>query len=404
MVDIFSKYAAILYSFIKAPLTKHKGSGSGNVLIIEGGHIGDVIMDASALIYLAEHYVKAGKNVYFLCSPPLWDMLKRISNMNGVQYVGNDYSYDSRHQHYDSFWKSFAQLKEKNYELIISIQNADLRIHCMVACLTASEKWGVITQSNSHGIRGCVKSLLLKCYTNIVWGDRRKFQLRRMEQLVRELQIGDYHAQNVFIPPQQDALTKSKSYIAIAVDSAVASRRWPAQNFVLLISRLLADCSDDIYLIGSGMDCDLQDRITKTFGQEHHRIKNLVGKTSIEEWIEIIRGSQFLIGVDSGSIHVAAAVGTVAFCLVGVWSSHRFMPYDVDVIAPGTILPVCIYRRDVDVEKMPCYNCISRGRFGQGNAECYKLCKSGQPCLCLSKITPDDVMAVIEQRFPMLID
>ena len=190
MVDIFSKYAAILYSFIKAPLTKHKGSGSGNVLIIEGGHIGDVIMDASALIYLAEHYVKAGKNVYFLCSPPLWDMLKRISNMNGVQYVGNDYSYDSRHQHYDSFWKSFAQLKEKNYELIISIQNTDLRIHCMVACLTASEKWGVITQSNSHGIRGCVKSLLLKCYTNIVWGDRRKFQLRRMEQLVRELQIG----------------------------------------------------------------------------------------------------------------------------------------------------------------------------------------------------------------------
>lgn len=393
MSDIFSKYVAILYSFIKAPLTKHKGSGSGNVLIIEGGHIGDAIMDASALIYLAEHYVKAGKNVYFLCSPPLWDMLKRISSMDGVEYVGKDYSYDLHR--YDSLWKIYTNLKGKRFELIIGIHNADSRIHCMVACLTASEKWGVIAQSNSHGIRRCVMSLFLKCYTNIVWGDRRKYQLRWMEQLVRELQIGDYHAQNAFIPPQQDALTEPKSYIAIAVDSATPTKRWPAQAFVELISRLLTDCDEDLFLIGSNIDCELQNQITEAFGKENHRIKNIVGKTSIEEWIEIIRGSKFLIGVDSGSIHVAAAIGTTAFCLVGVWSGQKCMPYDVDMITPGTVLPVCIYRRDINVEKMSCFDCRSRGGYGQGNAECYKLCKSGQPCLCLSKITPDDVMAAI---------
>ena len=50
MIDIFSKYGAILYSFIKAPVSKCKECKSGDILIIEGGHIGDAIMDASALI------------------------------------------------------------------------------------------------------------------------------------------------------------------------------------------------------------------------------------------------------------------------------------------------------------------------------------------------------------------
>lgn len=393
MSDIFSKYAAILYSLIKAPLTKRKGSGSGNVLIIEGGHIGDAIMDASALIYLAEHYVKAGKNVYFLCSPPLWDMIKRISSMDDVEYVGKDYSYDL--YCYDSIRKTYTRLAGKRFEIIIGIHNGDTRVHCMASRLNAVKKWGVIEQSKLIGIRGYVKRLLSMCYSDAIWGDVGKYQIRWLEQLLRELHISGYSAKNVYIPPQRGALTKSKSYITIAVDSAIASRRWPAQSFVVLISRLLADCSDDIYLIGNSMDRDLRDRITEAFGQEHHRIKDVVGKTSTEEWIEIIRGSKFLIGVDSGSIHVAAAVGTLAFCLTGVWSGHKCMPCDIDVMAQNTTLPICVYRQDTDVDNMPCCGCLSSGGYGYGNAECYELCKSGQSCLCLSKIKPQDVMSVI---------
>lgn len=394
MKEKLSKYLTILYCYIMAPITKRKKCASNSILIIEGGHIGDAIMDSSALCYMAEYYVKMGKKVYFLCSPSLWSMLKKISPMKDVEYVGNDYSYD--HKCYNSVWKVYAHLKNIKFETIIGINNCESRIHCLISYLIASEKWGVIEgQSESHRLLRYKKQFIKRCYTKILWGDRSRFQLRWLEQLLQELKIDGYKAESSFMKPCVDIQIANKTYITIAVDSANPVRRWPAQNYIELISKLLDNYEDDIYLIGTNIDPDLKSQLASKLHSERERIKDLVGKTSLEEWIEIIRVSRYLIGVDSGSIHVAAAVGTLAFCMTGVWSGHKCMPYDVEYVTPGTKLPICIYRQDTDVDSMPCYDCGFYREYGYGDAECLEQCKNGRPCLCLSKITPDDVMNAI---------
>lgn len=395
MAKKISKYLAILYSYIMAPITKRSKCASNNILIIEGGHIGDAIMDSSALSYMAEYYVKSGKKVYFLCSPPLWDMLKRISPMKNVEYVGEEYSYNQRL--FDPIWKVYARLKNINFDTIIGINNCEPRMHCLISYLNAGKKLGLIEdQSDSRLFLKYKKQFIKRCYTNLIWGDRSKFQLRWMNQLMQELQISGYKVKNSFIKPCSDVRITNKTYIAIAVDSANPVRRWPAHNFNELINKLLENFEDDIYLIGKNIDVELKNEIASGKLSGNDRIKDMVGKTSLEEWIEMIRGSRFLIGVDSGSIHVAAAVGTLAFCMTGVWSGHKCMPYDVDVIETGTKLPICIYRKDTSVDDLSCYDCGFYCEFGHGNSECFTQCNSGQPLLCLSKITPDDVIAEID--------
>ena len=58
-----------------------------------------------------------------------------------------------------------------------------------------------------------------------------------------------------------------------------------------------------------------------------NNVLNLVGKTSFNQWIELTRNAEFVFGNDSGYIHIAAAVGTLAFVLMGYWNFGRFHPY-----------------------------------------------------------------------------
>lgn len=385
------EYVSILFALLRGYTTKNIDGGEG-VLIIEGGHIGDMLMDATALYTMITYYRKSGKKVSMICSPPLWDMLLRCYELHDVDFIGKAFSYE--HSHYENVRNVVKEIKGKRFEIIIGINNAQSRVAYLMAAIPAKMKWGVIQQEN-NGIKSKIKRFAFHCcYTNIIWGDKRRYQIRYLCDLMKELHI-EYVAQNVFLPPKQEIQTMSHPYIVIAVDSAKHKRLWPIQNFIDLIHLLIKKYDADICLIGTNVSQDTQNQLEIGLQDVNQHIINMIGKTSLSEWIELIRGSNFLIGVDSGSIHVAAAVGTPAFCLSGVWTAYKCMPYDVDIVTDGTELPVCVYRSDTDVDSLPCFDCESRGGAGCGNAECAVQIKAGGSYLCLSRITPDDVMKEI---------
>lgn len=386
-------YIADLYSFFKGLTTKCKDCTEEKILIAEGGHVGDILMDASALYAIIIHFQQLGKKVYFLCSHPLWDIMSICYDMQSVVYIGAGYSYDFLR--YEDVSYVSKQLENNTFECIIGIHNADRRICSLIARIKAKVKWGVI-QKESNGIKSKIKRFFAHhCYTGIIWGDKNQFQLHYLCELLKKLNIEDYKAQTAYIPSCNKVSTPLTPYIVVALDSANSIRRWPTHNYISLIRQLLNEYGMSVYLMGKKLSEDSLAMFDNAFKSDGERVVNLIGKTNVTEWIEFIRNSRFVIGVDSGSIHVSAAVGTPSFCLTGVWDGHKCMPYDVEIVTEGTALPICIYRQDTDVNDLPCYDCGYHGGYGCGNAECLTQCKAGQPCLCLSKITPDDVMAAI---------
>lgn len=134
------------------------------------------------------------------------------------------------------------------------------------------------------------------------------------------------------------------------------------------------------------------------------RVIVLIGKLTIAEWVELVRGAQFVVGVDSGIIHVASAVGTQAFCIAGAWNGHRFYPYALEERNEMTIEPKCIYRSDIGVSQLSCANCTSKAYYGYGNHNCMNQLKAGKPLLCLLNVSPDDVLRTIVETLVLTID
>jgi ADP-heptose:LPS heptosyltransferase len=56
-------------------------------------------------------------------------------------------------------------------------------------------------------------------------------------------------------------------------------------------------------------------------------VKNLSGETSLLEMLDILKGAKFLLAVDTGAVHLAAAVGCPVIGLFSGKSYGRFAPY-----------------------------------------------------------------------------
>jgi len=139
----------------------------------------------------------------------------------------------------------------------------------------------------------------------------------------------------------------ARALIAVAPGARRPCNLWPADRFAAVCESLVFD-GGRVFLIGGADDAPRCGEIADAAGG---RSKNLAGKLSLIESCELLRRCDLLIGVDSGPLHLAAAVGTR--CL-GLFSERnqrrRWFPHgDRHVVLHGKVechtclLDVCPY-------------------------------------------------------------
>lgn len=394
---ILSKAIAFVYIFILNLFHTRKKVNSGKVLIIAAGHMGNAILDIDAIMALKNFFRKKNKKVYLLCSLTVWETFDLIADMSDFYYIENAYPYGENGTDFRNVYRAVSKIRQLEFEkIIVTLSNAPLA-HYIVAASVHNESWGVF--DNVKHTHGSIRYYFERKYTNKVFAPIDLHETQRLKMLIKRIGVENYEVQIHYIERKGAFETIQQPYITIAMDSMCMERRWPRESFKELMKLLLDKYPYDICCTGGIKANDIYKYCS--IDMEHaHRIHNYAGKTNINEWIELIRGAVLHIGVDSGSIHVAASVGTQAISLSGVWDGKRSLPYHVDIENENTCLPVCVYRDDVDVKKMPCYACKAYGgRYGRGNTECYKKCQAGNPCLCLQSITPKTVMRAVTDYF-----
>ncbi|WP_298034583.1 glycosyltransferase family 9 protein [uncultured Dysosmobacter sp.] len=387
---------AFFYIWCIAKTRTKQNISNNKIAVIFNGHIGDAILGHQALNALADYYVSIGKDVYLLCEKSLWDVLRLCEPKPKVSFIDLS-GLNTPDKGFSEIKRLSDSVKKLEFEKSIVIPNRNLPTHYIAACISDNEKWGFldITMPTALNLR-IKQKVLYKFYTDYVTVSPDIPYTESIRDVLMKLGVPYYKTKISYLPKQGECkFMDRKKYITVAVDSMATARRWCAEYFIDLIQRLINSYSYDIVLTGRTVPTSDNEKYRAAFAS-CSKVKNLIGKTGFMEFIELIRGAEFHIGIDSGSIHVAASVGTQAFCLTGVWDGNRLFPYRVEEPADNTADPICIYRKDTDIDQLFCRNCTAcRGGYGINNQECYMLCKSGRPCLCLSKITPDDVMAAI---------
>ena len=135
---------------------------------------------------------------------------------------------------------------------------------------------------------------------------------------------------NVSIPlsthlpgPSQKPPSATK-YIALFLGAGNRERKWPVENFVETAKYVQNNYGFVPMLCGGPDDRDDAQVFVEKFGSE---AINNAGKTSLVELVDLIRNARLLISVDTGAVHIAAAVNTP---VVGLFSGkffNRFAPY-----------------------------------------------------------------------------
>ncbi len=102
-----------------------------------------------------------------------------------------------------------------------------------------------------------------------------------------------------------------------------ASRRWPAQRWAQVAAALHAD-GHRVLVTGSAAERPLAVEVAERAGLAGDAV--LAGRTDLLGLVALVAAARLLLSGDTGTAHVATAVGTPSVVLFGPASPHRWSP------------------------------------------------------------------------------
>lgn len=172
------------------------------------------------------------------------------------------------------------------------------------------------------------------------------------------------HKVNQIFENVQSELNKSSYLISICAGTKMPAKKWFSDRYAEIANRLIEKKNAFLIFLGGKEEFyEIETLITNI--RKKNKVLNLVGKTSVIESAEILRRSSLYLGNDTGTMHLAATVGTkcvTIFSSRGVFGRH--IPYGkghVNIIkrveCEGCNLEVCIEKnmeclRQIEVEEV----------------------------------------------------
>jgi len=101
------------------------------------------------------------------------------------------------------------------------------------------------------------------------------------------------------------------------------AKRWPASNFAQVANAYLKK-DWQVILLGSENDVSVGKEITESVNKNLNFF-NLIGKTKLEDVVDLLASSQLVLTNDSGLMHIAASVQVPLLALFGP-TSPNFTP------------------------------------------------------------------------------
>jgi heptosyltransferase-2 len=101
-------------------------------------------------------------------------------------------------------------------------------------------------------------------------------------------------------------------------------KHWPAINFAQLIDRIIDNFDAKILILGDNNERYIADKIMNI---TKNRVIDLVGKTSLEDFLAVISKLKILITNDGGPLHVAVSLGIKTVSIFGPVNEMVYGPY-----------------------------------------------------------------------------
>ncbi len=275
---------------------------------------------------------------------PHWDEVVGIN----VQRLRTDFGYRLR---------TLVKLRWHNFAIAIQPTFSREFVGDLALRATAApERTGYSGDTNNILASQKIKTDLW--YDTLILNDPTcKMELSINAHFVRALGCNDFLS-NVPVIPNTRTLSAQwqfkKSYVVIAPGASWKPKMWPVSHFAELLQQLNTQFDVHFVLCGGTDDYAVCEDLAKKVSLKN--LTNLAGQTSLLNLVEIIRAAALVISNDSSPVHIAAATGTPAICILGGGHFGRFLPYKTQRVALSR-LPVPLW------SEMHCFGCSWRCKF-----------------------------------------
>lgn len=122
----------------------------------------------------------------------------------------------------------------------------------------------------------------------------------------------------------QSGVPLMTGYAVLAVGANWPNKRWPTRYYALLADWLYEKGIIPVFVGGGRLDEGL---VAEIINQSEVPPVSVVGKTSLKELAYIVREARFVIGGDTGPVHLAAGLKVPTIMLQGPTDANRNGPY-----------------------------------------------------------------------------
>lgn len=292
-----------------------------NVLIVKLSAIGDVIHALPVSYAIKETFPDA--KVTWVVEPPAYDILKMNPCVDKIILF-----YKKEFKTFVGFAKKFFPFKQEiqaeNYDAVLDLQG--LFKSAAIAFFAKAEiKLGICDmREGSDKVSKPVVGENFQGHIVQRYLDTARAIGCKVNEIKFPLEVPEVEQKKADAILKHAGLCEGNSYAIFAIGANWANKRWTTENFAAL-SDWLYDKKIVPVMIGGG-DVDLQ-RAAEIESLVEIPPLNLVGKTNLMQLTSVIKNAKFVIGGDTGPVHLAAGLKVKTVMLMGPTDANRNGPF-----------------------------------------------------------------------------
>ncbi|MFW6147363.1 MAG: glycosyltransferase family 9 protein [Thermodesulfobacteriota bacterium] len=341
---------------------KIETNGIRNILLIQLGDIGDVVLTLPSVRALREHFPRAA--IIIAVRKKAQQLVEDCPWVSGVISVDTDKrSLTQEIAHQINF---FSGLRKYHFDLALDMRRGT-RGGVLAFLSGARQRVGFYSYK-----KGLWRNRL---FSHLVSPDKPPDQymaeyylglLKRYDlntaKSMPELPIPREKQEKAAAFLKEEGIPLDRPLIAMHPFSLWHYKEWRLEKVAQLAGWIWTEYHFPVLIIGSPKERERAHIIERTGGRH---IFNLAGKTSLDMLGPIIKLCTLLIGIDSAGIHLAAAVGTSTVSIFGPSLFPAWAPRGSDHV--------------VVHKQFPCVPCDKKG------------CNGSEFSLCLEELTVEEV-------------
>ncbi len=199
------------------------------------------------------------------------------------------------------------------YDCVINFTHTQVSAAIM-SLIKAKEYRGIIADNNGHSL---IKHPWLRYFFNIVIG--RVYNPFHLCDIYIKAGGAAPNEKGLFLEVPEDVFDAARSdlrkagirdddfVIGFQPGASDRHKMWATERYVELARRLTDRLGAKVVVFGSSSECALGEEIKSGGGCD---VVNMVGKTSLKELAAFLKCCNLLVSNDSGTMHIATAVGT----------------------------------------------------------------------------------------------